>query len=316
MKKITLATIVLLLAANMAVWHAVYTENQRKELTVAFLDIGQGDAIFIEAPNGNQIIVDGGPNSKILHELGKLMPWYDKTIDMIVVTNPDKDHVAGFTDILKRYKVSYLIESGTQNKSLIHNTVQELAREKGVEKVTARRGMEIFLDEESDNQVVLTVLFPDKDVSKEKPNDGSIVMRLKYGETEVMLMGDAPISVEKHILSFTEAKLGARSDIAATGPKESNARSGQELLDTELESDILKIGHHGSKTSTSEEFVRAVNPSYAVISSGKENKYGHPHEETLVTLAKFSQFPLKILRTDEAGTIVMKSDGKNFVQAK
>mgnify|MGYP001589972856 CR=1 FL=1 len=303
MKKITLAIIVLLLVANTAVWHAVYTENQRKELTVAFLDIGQGDAIFIEAPNGNQVIVDGGPNSKILHELGKLMPWYDKTIDMIIVTNPDKDHIAGFADILKRYKVSYLIESGTQNKSLIHNTVQELAREKGVEKVTARRGMEIFLDEESDNQVVLTVLFPDKDVSKEKPNDGSIVMRLKYGKTEVMLTGDAPISVEKHILSLAESGAGLIAEL-------NNRRK----FAQELTSDILKVGHHGSKTSTDAEFLAAVNPKFAVISSGKENKYGHPHEEVLATLAKFSQFPLKILRTDELGTIVMKSDGKNFVR--
>ena len=207
MKKIFLAVITLLLIANVAVWHVVYTENQRsqkKELTVAFLDIGQGDAIFIEAPNGNQVIIDGGPNSKILHELGGLMPWYDKTIDMLVITNPDKDHIAGFVDILKRYKVSYLLESGTENKSLVHNTVQELVGEKKVEKIVARRGMEIFLDDEPGSPVILTVFFPDRDVSKEKTNDGSIVMRLTYGETEVMLTGDAPNSVEKNILSFPQ----------------------------------------------------------------------------------------------------------------
>lgn len=302
MKKILLAVSALLLIANAAVWHAVYTESGRKNLTVAFLDIGQGDAIFIEAPNGNQIVIDGGPNSKILHELGGLMPWYDKTIDAIVITNPDKDHVAGFADVLKRYEVSYLIESGTQNKSLIHNAVQELAREKGVEKITARRGMEIFLDDEPDGRVVLSVLFPDRDVSKEKPNDGSIVMRLKYGETEIMFMGDAPISVEKHLLSLAESGTGLNTGL--------DMELGAGL---NLESDILKVGHHGSKTSTAEEFLMAINPKFAVISNGKENKYGHPHEEVLATLANF---PLKILRTDEMGTIVMESDGKNFVQAK
>lgn len=302
MRKILLSFAIMLLVANIAVWHAVYVENRRKYLTVAFMDVGQGDAIFIETPNGNQVVIDGGPSSKILNELGALMPWYDKTIDMLVITNPDKDHIAGFVDVLRRFRISYLLESGTKNKSLVHQTVQELVAEKNIEKIIAGRGMKFFLDEDA----ILTVLFPDKDVSKEKPNDGSIVMRLKYGDTEIMLTGDAPISVEKHLISLSKFGLGeskfGESKTQPAGPVGSE-------LESELESDILKVGHHGSKTSTSAEFLTAVDPKYAVISSGKENKYGHPSEETLATLKKRD---LKILRTDELGTIVMKSDGKQF----
>ncbi len=283
-QKILVSVAGVLAVCTVAIWMAVFTENQRNNLTVAFLDIGQGDSIFIEAPNGNQILVDAGPNAKVLQELGGVMPWYDKSLDMIVVTNPDKDHIAGFVDVLKRFDVQYVLEPGTENKTLINTTLHELMSQKNVEKGIARRGMEIVLDKK--RNIILTILFPDSDVSKLKSNDGSIVMRLTYGETEVMLTGDAPTSVEKHILSLDN----------------SDPQFG-------LQSDILKIGHHGSKTSTSKEFVTAVKPAYAVISSGKGNKYGHPTPETLATLGTF---PLQVLRTDELGTIIMKSDGKSF----
>ncbi len=298
MKKVLLSIAVGLLVANVAVRYTIFTEREKvssQELTVAFLDIGQGDAIFIEAPNGNQVIVDGGPNAKILPELGALMPWYDKSIDMIIITNPDKDHIAGFVDVLKRYDVSYLVESGTENKSLVNNEVHELADSEEVEKIIARRGIEIVLDPSAG--VVLTVLFPDRDVSKEKTNDGSIIMRLTYGETEVLLTGDAPSTVEKHLLSIQDSLQGTASTTVSLSPN------------LNLESDILKVGHHGSKTSTAPEFVKAVAPQFAVISSGKENKYGHPTEEVLGILGSF---PLEVLRTDQLGTIVMKSNGKKF----
>jgi competence protein ComEC len=297
LQKALLALVLLLLVANAAVWQVVFTSPVRKDganeqlLTVAFLDVGQGDAIYIEAPNGNQIVVDGGPTAKILPELGALMPWYDKSIDMIVITNPDKDHIAGFVSVLKRFDVKYLLEPGTENKSLVNTEVHELARAKKVEQVFARRGMKIVLD--SHAGVMLTVLFPDRDVSKESSNDGSIVMQLTYGETEVMLTGDATSEVERHILSL--------ASVATT--------STNKFSDPQLQSDVLKVGHHGSKTSTAPEFVRALNPQFAVISSGRENKYGHPAEEVLGILGSF---PLEILRTDQQGTIVMKSDGKRF----
>lgn len=300
LKKALVIFALVLLLANIAVWEIVFVQSRQshggaRELIVAFLDIGQGDAIFIQAPNGNQVLVDGGPTAKVLSQIGGLMPWYDKTLDMIVITNPDKDHIAGFVDVLRRYDVEYLLEPGTENKSLVNAEVHELAAAKNVKTLTARRGMEIVLDPSAG--VLLTVLFPDRDVSQEEPNDGSIVMRLTYGETEVMLTGDAPSSVEKYLLSLHKSSLA----------------SGTSSPDLGLESDILKIGHHGSKTSTAQEFVSAVRPQYAVISSGKENKYGHPSPETLDTL---SQFPLEVLRTDTLSTIVFHSDGKNLSWVK
>lgn len=292
-KKVLFVLAILFLLGNLMVWSGIYSKKRHlasKELTVAVMNVGQGDAIFIQAPNGNQVIVDGGPSAKILQELGGLMPWNDKSIDMIVITNPDKDHIAGFVDVLKRYDVQYLLESGTENNSLVNNEVKRLAEANKLEKILARRGMEIFLDEKAG--VKLTILFPDRDVSKEKTNDGSIVMRLTYGETEVMLTGDAPSAVEKHLLAL----------------KTSFSSSTPELG---LQSDILKVGHHGSKTSSNYEFVKAVAPKFALISLGKDNKYGHPSDEALGTLAAF---PLEVFRTDHMGTIVMKSDGKRFVR--
>lgn len=271
----------LLLICNGVVWHAIYIESQRRDLTVAFLDIGQGDSIFIEAPNGNQVLVDAGPNAKVLTELGKVMPWYDKTLDMIIATHPDQDHIGGFVEVLKRYKIDYELEPGVKSESQTNKVIHELMEQGGVQIHQARKSMKVELDDD----VVLTILYPDRDVYEMETNDASIIARLTYGETEVMLTGDAPIKVEKETIAYEE----------------------------NIQSDILKVGHHGSKTSTSEQFVKVVNPVFAVISSGKGNKYGHPNQETLSTLAKF---PIEVLRTDQMGTIIFKSDGKKFVLKK
>lgn len=274
-EKILIVILILFAIATAAIWHINFTEKSRDELTVAFLNVGQGEAIFVESATGQQILVDSGPDGKVLQELGKVMPWYDKSIDAIIITNPDKDHIAGFINVLERYKVSYVFEPGTQNKSLVHQTLQELIKEKEIEKVLAKRGMEIFLG----STTKLNILYPDRDVSEEKPNDGSIIAQLVYGSTTIMFTGDAPKEVESL------------------------------LIGSDITSDVLKVGHHGSKTSTGEKFVESVNPKFAVISNGKGNKYGHPNQEVLDVLNKFS---VKIFRTDELGTIVLKSDGSNI----
>ncbi|HEY4512858.1 MAG TPA: MBL fold metallo-hydrolase [Candidatus Paceibacterota bacterium] len=253
-------------------------------LTISFLNIGQGDAIYIEAPNGKQIIVDGGPGPVVLSELGKVMPLFDRTIDAIIVTNPDKDHIAGFIDIMKRYKVDYIVLPGTVSTTITYNSVESFVKEKGLEKILARRGMDIVLDKE--NEVYLHILFPDRDVSNFTTNDGSIVAKLIYGKTSILLEGDASQKIENYLLAFDK---------------------------TELDSDILKTGHHGSRTSTAQAYVEAASPDYAIISSGIDNKYGHPHKETLETLAKFN---VPVLRTDTDGRITFVSDGNNFIRTE
>lgn len=279
MKKVVhirLAILGLLLIATITLWGIVLREERGGLLTVAFLNVGQGDAIYIEAPNGRQMLIDGGPTRSVLSELSKVMPWYDRSIDVLVVTNPDKDHMAGFIDVLKSYTVDAIFESGTVPGTQVYEELQETIANVGVKKILARRGMTIWLN----NETRLSVLYPDRDVSGLSSNDGSIVAKLSYGNTSVMLTGDTVSGVEKWLI-----KLDGK----------------------DLKSDVLKVGHHGSRTSTAPEFVGFVAPQFAVISDGVRNRYGHPHKETLDTLAKFK---VPVFRTDLLGTIVMHSDGE------
>ncbi len=242
------------------------------------LDVGQGDALFIESPTGTQILVDGGPPRKILSQLAHVMSPFDRTIDAIFLTNPDQDHIGGFEDVLDVYKVGGVFESGTINDSKTYQNLKEKIKSKNIPDILAKRGMRLHIG----GGAVVDILFPDRDVSTWASNDGSIVAKLTYGITSVMLTGDSTSVTEKIILA--------------------------ENSKTNLTSTILKVGHHGSRTSTSNDFVKAVVPKYALISDGKDNKYGHPHKDTLDTL---TQFGAEIFRTDLLGTIIMKSDGKN-----
>lgn len=274
---IFLATLFL---ATCLIWYAVFRENREGMLTIAFLDIGQGDAIYIEAPNGNQMLIDGGPPKKILSALRRVTPFYDRSIDILMVTNPDLDHIGGFIDVLGSFKVDKVVEPGTRNVSGVYAELEQSISTEGADRIVAQRGQTIWLDKK--HGVSFQVLFPDRNVSGVGTNDGSIVGKLLYGNTSIMFTGDSPQKIEKYLV----------------------------LLDGDkLDSDILKVGHHGSRTSTSEEFVGFVSPEYAVISNGRGNSYGHPHKETLNTLDKFD---VKTFRTDEKGTIIFKTDGETL----
>jgi competence protein ComEC len=270
-----------LLGINVGIYYTIHFESRDNLLTVAFLDIGQGDSIYIEAPNGNQVIFDGGPNGKLLAELGKILPFYDRSIDMLVVTNPDKDHYGGFIDLLRSYRVDKVLEPGTKSSTETYRMLKASIKAHNIPNILARRGMKIILDD--DPYIHIDVLFPDRDVSGMKTNPGSIVAKLVYGNTSVMLTGDSPQEIESYLTAIDGKN---------------------------LRSDVLKVGHHGSRTSTGVAFLGFVAPTYAVISDGKGNTYGHPHKETLDNLAKFN---VKVLRTDELGTVLMKSDGENII---
>ncbi|MBL7045051.1 MAG: MBL fold metallo-hydrolase [Parcubacteria group bacterium] len=275
-KNIKLYLLFGLLILNIFIWSVIFGEES-EILRVAFLDVGQGDAVFIQAPNGNQVLIDSGVNKKVLRELGKVMPFYDRSIDMLIATHPDKDHIGGFPDILKRYKVDFLLHSGRESESAIYGEVVQLTGLAGVRTVEARRGMVVVLDDD----VHLNILFPDREVPELESNTASVIAQLVYGETEFMLTGDSPKAIENYLV----------------------------MLDGEsLESDVLKVGHHGSKTSSANAFIGFVQPKYSVISAGKDNKYGHPHEEVLETLGQFGS---AILSTQDKGLIVFESDGEN-----
>ena len=275
--------VVVLTLANFLVWLAVWQNQPTNKLTISFLDVGQGDAIFIESPTGGQMLIDGGPAGRLAAPLAKVMPWYDRSIDLLMVTNPDSDHFAGFIDVLRRFKVGTVMEPGTISTTATYQELERMIKTKKVPDRLARRGQVIDLG----GGATIRIIFPDQDVSGLKINDGSIVAQLNYGSTSVMLTGDTTAKMEQYIAG---------------------------LEGTNLRSTILKVAHHGSKTSSSEEFLRAVSPNLAIISAGLNNRYGHPHAEVLDRL---NALHIKILRTedfDHQKTITLVSDGFQFVE--
>ena len=269
--------VLLLLSIDIYVFYLDFG-GSGKGLKFVMLDIGQGDALFIESPTGTQVLVDGGPPKKILSRLAQVMPIFDRNIDAIIITNPDQDHIGGLLDVLKVYNVGQVFESGTFNDSKIYQNLEQEIKNKNIPDYLARSDMRLNLG----GGAYVDILFPDRDVSTWERNDGSVVARLVYGETSAMLTGDATVKTEKIILAENSAE--------------------------ELKSTILKVGHHGSRTSSSPSFVKTVAPNYALISVGKDNKYGHPHQETLNTLNNLS---IKIFRTDLLGNITLISQGRN-----
>lgn len=264
------------LIINVFIWSVVLKEDRQGVLKISFLDVGQGDSIFIEAPNGNQVLIDGGSNKAVLKELGKVMPFYDRTIDAVIATHPDKDHIGGLIDVLKNYHTDFVMEPGVSSDTGAYQELKKTIADKKLPRILARRGMSLNLGDGA----WLNILFPDRDTNNWETNTASIVAKLVYGNNSFLLTGDSPIAIEKY-LSMIDGK--------------------------NLQSNVLKTGHHGSRTSTSESFAGLVSPEYAVISAGKNNRYGHPHKEVLGILEKIKA---TILKTYESGTITFSSDGE------
>ncbi len=267
--------IVVCAVAVVFIWSPLLVRSQ-DVLTVSFLDVGQGDAVFIESPTGRQVLIDGGRTDRaVLRELGEVMPWNDRTIDVVMPTHPDADHVGGLIDVLDRYQISYVIQSSVQGDTDLWRTLEDAIEREGSVNSVAVRGQIIDIG----GSAYLQILFPDRDVSGLETNTGSVVVKLVYGNTSFMLTGDSPIAIEKYLVSLDGEK---------------------------LKSEVLKAGHHGSKTSSSAEFLRDVNPDYGVFSRGCDNTYGHPHKE-VVDL--FTRLNIKTFDTCADGRVTFVSDG-------
>ena len=258
-------------------WIAVFSLAPDYLLHASFYDVGQGDSLFFETMQGNQVLIDGGPDSSVLQKLGKDLPFYDRTIDLMVLTHPHADHVSGLIEVLKRYKVGHVLLTRVDYDTQTYKSFLELLEEKKIPTTVAIAGQRIILDDFT----VVDILLPREDLSGKSAKDAnetSIVLRLSFGTTNFLLTGDASKANEREM--FDSAYL--------------------------LEAEVLKVGHQGSKTSSDPEFVRSVSPGLAVISVGADNRYGHPHA---VTLETFQNMNISVLRTDEAGDIRMFSDG-------
>jgi len=295
-KKIILSVALFLLVLNILAWQEVFVLNGNRLLKVDFLDVGQGDSVFIETPNDHHILIDGGPNSTVLAKLNKILPFWDRKIDLIILTHPESDHMTGILDVLQRYKVGYFLWSGVvkddaENKKLAillkkvsdqqNNFLAKLNNYQPTKVLTVSAGQEIKAGD-----VLINVLYPFESVagkgSKNTSNDTCIVNKITYGKDSFLFTGDIDAKAEKELVD-------SRENILAN---------------------VLKVAHHGSKYSTSDLFLENVKPEYAVIEVGK-NTYGHPTSEVLNRLAKFD---IKMFRTDKDGDVKFVSDGINIIK--
>lgn len=273
--------LLLLIILNGFIFYSIYYSSG-SILTFAVLDVGQGDAIFIKAPGGRQMLVDGGPDNSVLRELGKVMPFYDRSIDVVVATHADQDHIGGLIEVLKRYKVDLFVRSNTTSTSAVYVELENLIKEKKIKEeiITAPERLILGSGAEFD------ILFPNQNTAGWETNDASVVGKLVYGKNSFLLTGDSPLAVEKYLVG----------------------KYGQFL-----DSDVLKVGHHGSKNSSSELYIGTVTPEYSIISAGADNKYGHPTPEVINILARFES---KALETLGKGMVIFKTDGQNLTLIK
>lgn len=249
------------------------TVGLNDELRVSFIDVGQGDSEFIELPNGETMLIDAGTN-----ETGKNVVDYIKSlgytsINYVVGTHPHEDHIGGLDDVIKTFDIGSIYMPKVTADTKTFEDVLDAAESKNLMINTAKSGVSIMDTED----LSVKFLAPTLD-SYENTNDYSAVVKVVYGDTSYLFTGDAE--------EFSE-----------------------NLITDDVNADVLKVGHHGSSTSTSTEFLKKVSPSSAVISCGKDNSYGHPHSETLQKLADMGT---AVYRTAELGTIVSVSDGKTI----
>ena len=260
---------------SVAVWQPVRSAEEL--LSIHMLDVGQGDAILIEAPGGNQMLIDAGPPGSLLEPLQEVLPLTDRYIDVVLITHPDADHIGGMPELLERYDVGVVITAPVGCEKELCEIVDSLTEQFEIPTRTVQLGSEIDLG----NGLVFDVLWPVIE-SQEGDNDTSIVGVLSYGSTSVMFTGDAGAHVERYLVDTWGS-----------------------LLDV----DILKVGHHGSKTSSAEEFLAHTSPQYALISAAFNSRYGHPHPEVVERLTKQVD---EIFETSEWGTVTLMSDGTEW----
>ncbi|MGB0387331.1 MAG: DNA internalization-related competence protein ComEC/Rec2 [Ardenticatenaceae bacterium] len=247
------------------------------QLHLYVLDVGQGDAILIVAPDGKQILVDGGRDPvPLLARLGDQLPPWDRTIEVVVLTHADADHLGGLPELLNRYEVSQVMDSGFEHTTALYEAWRGFLGANSLVPQTATPEQRWHLGQGA----FLEVLAP-RGEPFENLNSNSVVLRVRYGKFCALLTGDIEAEAEKRLVE---------SDVL--GPCQ-----------------VLKAAHHGSKTSSIQAFLDAVRPSYALISLGRDNRFGHPHPEVI---ERYQAMGMRIFRTDQQGTIHITTDGSRL----
>jgi competence protein ComEC len=266
-----------LLLVTVSVWLAVWQSPDEKLHLVA-CDVGQGDAILIFQGN-TQILVDGGPNDAVINCLDHYLPASDRTIEMVVLTHPEKDHYGGLVAVFKSYRVEAFVSSGLKSSSEGFQVLEKLIGGGGTKMLEVKKGQGLRV-----GLMHLDILWPltlDPRAVTGSPNDYSVVIELTYRDFDALLTGDIGPEVVDDVLGNNEI-----------APVE-----------------YLKVPHHGSKNGLTQNLLDLTNPQVAVISVGAKNAYGHPHPEVLGMLTVDG---VEILRTDEKGSVEVATDGVDF----
>ncbi|MBI4359314.1 MAG: MBL fold metallo-hydrolase [Candidatus Nealsonbacteria bacterium] len=277
-KNLIIWVVIVLVGLNLFAWGWVFQESRSSFLRVIFFDVGQGSAVLIETPQKTQILVDGGPGPQIVERLGQALPFFDRSLDLIVSTHPDFDHLAGLVEVLKSYRVGAVAGTGVRGQTAEYEEFLAEAERERADQIVLKKGQVL----RAGSDLKIEVLAPLEDFAGREVKDynrSSLVLKVSYGQTDFLLTGDSPVSVEKELV---------------------------EKMRDKLDIEVLQVGHHGSQSSTSQAWLEATSPEIAVIQVGQKNKYGHPSQEVL---EKLKSYGIKILRTDETGDIRFLSDG-------
>lgn len=276
MKNYRLALLFALITISLLLTVSVYQLRAKKSLRVAFFDVGQGDSILITTPRGGHILVDGSKDAVVLERLGRELSFLDRDIDMVIATHDDLDHVGGLPKVFERYKVDSLVTSLPNSTNLAMSALVNIAEEKNISIIHANHPQTIT----TDDGVVIQILFPTQNMDgTDDGNSASVVVKVSYGQVSFLLTGDLPQAGELYLVSVYGDK---------------------------LKSDVLKLGHHGSDTSTHPKFLQTVNPTAVVVSAAKDNSFGHPHRAVVDLVQKFGA---QIFSTIDEGNVTFETDG-------
>lgn len=254
--------------------------HQSENLEVDFLDVGQGDSVLIKTPYGQNVLIDGGPDDKVINELGREMSWWDKQIDLMILTHPHDDHVSGLLEVIKRYKVKKIAYTGVVHSSPNYLAWLELVRNEKIPVVIIDRPQKI----EFGLDCWLGMVYPGESLlgkSIDNLNNSSIIVRLVFRHTNFLFAGDAEEEIEDKLF----------------------------LEGIDLSADVFKASHHGSDTSNSQEFLDSINPDIVVVQVGEDNKFGHP---SLRVAKRLERLGAQIFRTDLDGAVELISNGESI----
>ncbi len=268
--------LILLIIFDLIIWNEVVFGGPAKEPEIYFLNVGQGDSELVVLPDNVKILIDGGPNNKVINELNKITSPFNRYVDLIILSHPQLDHFGGFFDVVKNYKIGAFIYTGKDNETKSFKELKILIKEKNIKTIVLKEEDKINYRKNN-----FQILPPSKEFLENKEiNDSALVIKfLSQNGLKALFTGDIDKKVENYLVEKYDFKI-----------------------------DVLKVSHHGSKYSSTEEFLKEAKPKISVIEVGK-NSYGHPTQEILDRLSAVNS---KIFRTDRDGTIKISANNQKI----